>query len=71
MKKFSVATFNLLNLNEPGLPIYKDTKGWSQTQYNRKIAWTARQIDLLNADVLASRSCGTRTHSGTRSTIHP
>jgi len=53
MKKFSVATFNLLNLNEPGLPIYKDTKGWSQEQYNRKIAWTARQIDLLNADVLA------------------
>jgi hypothetical protein len=24
MKKFSVATFNLLNLNEPGLPIYKE-----------------------------------------------
>ncbi|MBU0621204.1 MAG: endonuclease/exonuclease/phosphatase family protein [Gammaproteobacteria bacterium] len=53
MKKFSVATFNLLNLNEPGLPMYKDTKGWSQEQYDRKIAWTARQIDLLNADVMA------------------
>ena len=53
MKKFSVATFNLFNLNEPGLPMYKDTKGWSQEQYNLKIAWTARQIDLLNADVLA------------------
>lgn len=53
MKKFSVATFNLLNLNEPGLPMYKDTKGWSQEQYDRKIAWTARQIDLLKADVMA------------------
>lgn len=53
MNKFSVATINLLNLNEPGLPIYKDTKGWSQEQYDRKIDWTARQISLLNADVMA------------------
>lgn len=52
MKKFSVATFNLFNLNEPGLPMYNDTKGWSQEQYDRKIAWTARQIDLLKADVM-------------------
>ena len=53
MKKFSVATFNLRNLNEPGLPMYKDTNGWSQEQYDRKIAWTAHHIDLLNADVMA------------------
>jgi endonuclease/exonuclease/phosphatase family metal-dependent hydrolase len=53
MKRFSVATFNLLNLNEPGLPIYKNTDGWSQEQYERKIAWTASQINLLNADVMA------------------
>ena len=53
MEKFSVATFNLLNLNEPGLPMYKDTQGWSQVQYDRKIAWTARQISSLNADVFA------------------
>ena len=53
MKKFSVATFNLFNLNEPGLPMYKDAQGWTQEQYNRKITWTAHQIDLLNADVLA------------------
>lgn len=53
MKTFSVATFNLLNLNEPGLPIYNDADGWSQEQYDRKIAWTAHQLNLLNADVLA------------------
>lgn len=53
MKKFSVATFNLLNLNEPGLPIYKNTQGWSREEHDRKIAWTARQIDWLKADVLA------------------
>lgn len=53
MKKFSVATFNLFNLNLPGLPMYADPKGWAQTQYDKKITWTARQIDLLQADVLA------------------
>jgi len=53
MKRFSVATFNLLNLNEPGLSMYNDKKGWSQEQYDRKITWTAGQIGLLNADVLA------------------
>lgn len=53
MKKFSVATFNLFNLNEPGLPMYKDAEGWSVEQYKQKIAWTARQIGILNADVLA------------------
>jgi len=52
MKKFSVATFNLLNLNEPGVPMYNDAAGWSQEQYDRKIAWTARQIDQLKADVV-------------------
>jgi hypothetical protein len=53
MKKFSVATFNLFNLNEPGLPMYKDTQGWSQEQYELKIEWTAGLIGLLNADVFA------------------
>ncbi len=53
MKKFSVATFNLYNLNEPGLPMYRNTQGWSHEQYDRKIAWTGHQIDLLKADVLA------------------
>lgn len=53
MKKFSVATFNLFNLNEPGFPMYNGTQGWSPEQYKRKIAWTAHQIDLLNADVMA------------------
>ncbi|MGA9117658.1 MAG: endonuclease/exonuclease/phosphatase family protein [Bacteroidota bacterium] len=53
MKKFSVATFNLFNLNEPGVAIYGNQEGWSQEQYDRKIAWTACQIGLLNADVVA------------------
>lgn len=51
LKTLSIATFNLLNLNEPGLPMYNDTAGWSADQYARKIDWTQRMIRLLQADV--------------------
>lgn len=47
----SFTTFNLLNLNEPGLRVYKDADGWSQDEYDRKIAWTARILDVMRADV--------------------
>ena len=53
MKKVSFATFNLLNLNEPGLPLYGRSQGWTPTQYAKKIAWTASQLSLLHADVWA------------------
>lgn len=53
MKKFSLVTYNLLNLNEPSLPMYRDKKGWSKEQYDRKVAWTARQIAMFNSDVFA------------------
>ncbi|WP_144640558.1 endonuclease/exonuclease/phosphatase family protein [Bordetella genomosp. 13] len=53
LSTFSIATFNLYNLNLPGLPIYRtDQDGWSQEQYDMKIAWTAHQIGLMQADVV-------------------
>ncbi|SAI46068.1 Uncharacterised protein [Bordetella ansorpii] len=52
LSTFHIATFNLYNLNLPGLPIYDtDKDGWSQEQYDMKIAWTAHQIGLMQADV--------------------
>ncbi|MFM9976585.1 MAG: endonuclease/exonuclease/phosphatase family protein [Sphingomonadaceae bacterium] len=48
---FKVGTFNLLNLNKPGLAIYSDRDGWTQAEYDLKIAWTARQLRIMNADV--------------------
>ncbi|SAI73205.1 Uncharacterised protein [Bordetella ansorpii] len=52
LSTFHIATFNLYNLNLPGLPIYDtDKDGWSQAQYDMKIAWTAHQIGLMQADV--------------------
>ncbi|MEQ6327183.1 endonuclease/exonuclease/phosphatase family protein [Pseudomonas chengduensis] len=53
MERFSIATFNLFNLNEPGIPIYTDKDGWAQAEYDLKIEWTTRQINLLGASIFA------------------
>lgn len=52
LKRFSVATFNLYNLNLPGLPLYRSADGWSQAQYDRKIEWAAQQLRGLDADLV-------------------
>ncbi|WP_159586402.1 endonuclease/exonuclease/phosphatase family protein [Chelativorans xinjiangense] len=51
LKRLSIGTFNLYNLNEPGLPIYTDADGWSDEQYERKIDWTQRALRQLRPDV--------------------
>ncbi len=50
-KTVSFASFNLLNLNEPGLPVYNDTDGWDADVYQRKIDWSARMLREMPADV--------------------
>lgn len=52
LDRFSVATVNLYNLNLPGLPLYSDRDGWSREQYEAKIAWTARALAGLDADIV-------------------
>jgi hypothetical protein len=52
LKRLSIGTFNLYNLNEPGLPIYSDRSGWSQAEYDWKIDWTSRTVPkLLKPDI--------------------
>ncbi|UUX97443.1 endonuclease/exonuclease/phosphatase family protein [Aquabacterium sp. J223] len=51
LETLSIATFNLLNLNEPGLPLYT-RPGWSEAALQRKVDWTAGQLALLDADVV-------------------
>jgi len=51
LKQLSIATFNLYNLNEPGVALYTDRDGWSPAEYELKIAWTARQLKILKSDV--------------------
>ena len=50
-KELSFATCNLFNINEPGLPMYRDATGWTQEQYDRKIEWLAWSLRAVDADV--------------------
>jgi endonuclease/exonuclease/phosphatase family metal-dependent hydrolase len=51
LSQISFATFNLFNLNRPGLRTYADAAGWTGEEYDRKIQWTAQQVQLLAPDV--------------------
>jgi hypothetical protein len=51
LDRLTLGTFNLLNMNQPGLPVYTDTDGWTQAEYDRKIAWSERMLRLLKPDV--------------------
>jgi predicted extracellular nuclease len=46
------ATFNVLNLAPPGVKLYDNLVPFTPEEYEAKLAWTARQIDLLDADVI-------------------
>jgi endonuclease/exonuclease/phosphatase family metal-dependent hydrolase len=46
------ATFNVFNLAPPGARLYDNLEPCTAEEYEAKIAWTARQIDLLDADVI-------------------
>jgi predicted extracellular nuclease len=46
------ATFNVCNLAPPGARLYDNLEPSTPEEYEAKIAWTARQIDMLNADVI-------------------
>lgn len=47
----SFTTFNLHNLNEPGLPMYKDKEGWSEEEVAKKVKWSADMLKRAKADV--------------------
>jgi predicted extracellular nuclease len=52
LKRFSVATFNLYNLQLPGKKMNPRQTPWTEDEYVRKLNWTARQLKQLNADVV-------------------
>lgn len=51
-RTISFASFNLLNLNEPGLGMYRDKDGWSAEEVENKIAWSAAMLRRSRADVI-------------------
>lgn len=50
-RDISFASFNLLNLQLPGRPVYTDADGWDADTYQRKIDFTATMLRRLDADV--------------------
>lgn len=46
------ATFNVCNLALPGAKLYDNLEPLTSAQYEAKLQWTARQLDLLDADVV-------------------
>jgi predicted extracellular nuclease len=52
LERFSVATFNLYNLQLPGQPMNPRQRPWTETEYRRKVAWTGDQLRDLDADIV-------------------
>ena len=46
------ATFNAFNLAPAGAKLYDNLTPYTEEEFEAKIDWTARQIDLLDADVI-------------------
>lgn len=51
-KALSVASFNLLNLSEPGQTTYKESQPLDQATYDRKVRWIADKLSDLRADLI-------------------
>lgn len=49
--RFSIATCNLYNLNQPGLRMYRDPNGWDEQAYDRKVRWLGSMARQLDVDV--------------------
>ncbi|MTV40161.1 endonuclease/exonuclease/phosphatase family protein [Duganella radicis] len=46
------ATFNVCNLSQPGAKLYDNLAPLTEAGYEAKVAWTAQQLDALDADVI-------------------
>ena len=52
LDRFSVATFNLYNLQMPGKRMNPGQKVWTQAEFDRKVGWIGSQLATLNADIV-------------------
>ena len=51
-KDISFGSFNLLNLQVPGQAVYRDTDGWDEGIFNKKVAWSCAALQRIAADVV-------------------
>jgi endonuclease/exonuclease/phosphatase family metal-dependent hydrolase len=52
LDRFSVATFNLYNLQLPGKRMNPGQKVWTQAEFDRKVGWIGAQLTALDADLV-------------------
>ena len=55
------ATFNTCNLGPPGAKLYDNLEPLGQAAWEAKLDWTARQLDLLDADVIGFQEIFSQT----------
>ena len=58
--ELSLGTFNLRNLQGPGLPRYPNSTPYSEAFYRRKIRWTGDRVKDLAADLLGVQELWSR-----------
>jgi predicted extracellular nuclease len=51
-EEFSVATFNLFNMQEPGKPMNRGQTPWTPEQFGLKVQWTVWQLTTLKPDIV-------------------
>lgn len=59
-ERFSVATFNLFNLQDAGKEMYHGA-AWTEDQFKNKAWWTAWQLETLNPDVVGLQELWSKT----------
>ncbi|TXI61641.1 MULTISPECIES: endonuclease/exonuclease/phosphatase family protein [Mycolicibacterium] len=60
LERFSVATFNLFNLQDAGKEMYHGA-AWTEDQFKNKAWWTAWQLETLNPDVVGLQELWSKT----------
>ena len=60
LDRFSVATFNLYNLQLPGKRMNLGQRVWTEAEFASKVEWTSGQIARLNADVVGLQELWSR-----------
>ena len=51
-KEIRFASFNVCNLALPGMKYYERMDPYTRAEYDAKTTWIARQLDLMDADVI-------------------
>jgi predicted extracellular nuclease len=60
LDRFSVATFNLYNLQLPDRAMNPGQRRWTEEEFARKAEWTAEQLARLDADIVGLQELWSR-----------